>query len=336
MYLLRVFLSIVFFLNVATVEGWTSTLHIEPKKSGSTNNTTWNYEKIGLKKFNQLIFSWNALRPQGYYTFTIRVRDSVTKKWYPWHKAAQWGTKIQRSFSDGSRASTDYNFVRLELPKYRYADGFSISIIGHRALIKNIDRVSINTANLDDFKNESPYRIKDISSILINRVPRISQMAIKHQANASLCSPTSITMLTSYLTGKCIDPKQVAQRVYDTGLEVYGSWPFNTAHAYELTRGRYFFHIERLANFKQLYTHLRQGIPVIVSVTGYLRGAPITYKNGHLLVVVGYDAKRKKVWCNDPAFKDKNKTLVAYELNSFLKAWERSKRLAYIASKKGP
>lgn len=329
--------TIICMLVIVTMRvcAWTSVHHIEPSKSGKLVGNTWTYEEINIKPFNQLIFSWNGLRPKGHYIFSIRVRNKKTKRWYPWHKAAQWGNGIQKSFSGGSSASTDYNFVRLELPKLMHADGFAISIVGKQAAIKNITRVSVNTLDLQAFKHEAPFTIGNLPSILINKVPKISQMCIEHKDNSKLCSPTSITIVASYLTGESIDPKNVAKQVYDTGLEVYGSWPFNTAHGYELTKGKYYFHIERLAHFKQLHDHLKKGIPVIVSVTGNLKGAPMPYKQGHLLVVVGYDAKAKKVWCNDPAFKATDSTLVAYDLADFLKSWENSKRLSYIATRKG-
>lgn len=317
------------------IHAWTSVHHIEPAKSGTFAKNIWNYEEVDIKPFNQLLFSWNGVRPKGHYIFSVRVRNQKTKRWYPWHKAVQWGNGIQKSFSDTSRSSSDYKYVRLELPKLVYADGFAISIIARQTMIKNISRVSVNTLNLAEFQSENVFDVGNLSSILINKVPKISQMCIDHKDNWRLCSPTSITILASYLTGKAIDAKLVAQKVYDNGLEVYGSWPFNTAHGYELTDGKYYFHIERLNNFKQLHTHLKKGIPVIVSVTGTLKGAPMSYKQGHLLVVVGYDAKTKKVWCVDPAFKNSDEMLVAYELTDFLKAWESSKRLAYIASKKG-
>ena len=83
--------------------------------------------------------------------------------------------------------------------------------------------------------------------------------------------------------------------------------------------------------FDQLHKKLMVGVPVVVSVRGKLEGGQKDYNSGHLLVVVGWDAKRKSVICHDPAFYSNKKTLVRYKLKSFLRAWERSHRLAYIA-----
>ena len=146
-----------------------------------------------------------------------------------------------------------------------------------------------------------------------------------------MCSTTSCSMLVSFLMNTMVDPLDFAQHSLDSGLNAYGSWPFNVAHAFELCGGKYFFSVARLPSFRELHHHIYRGIPVVVSVRGYLQGAPKVYSNGHLLLVVGWDAKRKQVICHDPAFKKSRKTLKRYDIASFLSAWERSHRLAYIA-----
>jgi hypothetical protein len=83
-------------------------------------------------------------------------------------------------------------------------------------------------------------------------------------------------------------------------------------------------------SFKQLHTQLMNGAPVIVSVRGFLRGAPKSYDNGHLLVVVGWDAQQREVICNDPAHKTDGEVRVQYGIADFLAAWERSRRLSYL------
>ena len=74
---------------------------------------------------------------------------------------------------------------------------------------------------------------------------------------------------------------------------------------------------------------LAQGIPVTVSVRGTLDGAPKAYDNGHLLVIVGWNAKKKAVICHDPAFDNHQYVLKQYPVQSFIRAWENSRRLAY-------
>lgn len=138
-------------------------------------------------------------------------------------------------------------------------------------------------------------------------------------------------MLLGYLLGQEIDPLEFAEHSFDTGLDAYGSWPFNMAHAFERSGGEVYFAAARLNSFAGLYQRLKQGIPVVVSVRGYLAGAPKIYSHGHLLMVVGFDSERQRVICHDPAFPSDEKIFTSYPLKGFLMAWERSHRLAYLA-----
>lgn len=146
--------------------------------------------------------------------------------------------------------------------------------------------------------------------------------------------PTSCTMLTSYVLNRVVDPLDFARNSFDAGLDKYGSWPFNVAHAYECAQGEAHFCVARLSSFAGLHNHLKKGIPVVVSVRGAIEGAPRVYHNGHLLLVVGYDNKSKEVICHDPAAATANATVQRYALKHFLAAWERSHRLAYMADVK--
>jgi hypothetical protein len=157
-------------------------------------------------------------------------------------------------------------------------------------------------------------------------------MMLNHHKKEVLCSPTSCSMLVSYLMKKRIDPVLFADNAYDAGLNAYGSWPFNVAHAFEVCKGKYLFHVERLSSFSSLYHYLRKKIPVVVSVRGKIIGAPKEYNDGHLLLVVGWDQYHKKVICHDPAIAHSKETRVAYDARSFIRAWELSRRLAYIAT----
>jgi hypothetical protein len=107
--------------------------------------------------------------------------------------------------------------------------------------------------------------------------------------------------------------------VHDQTFDIYGNWVFNTAATEK-------FRVTRLASFEELYTHL----PAVVSVQGPLEGAPLPYLSGHLLVVRGWEAGRVLVM--DPAFPTHEETLTSYPIESFLAAWDRRRRLAYISS----
>jgi hypothetical protein len=336
-------------LYVSYASGWTWTYNKDLVQEFAHKHThyrtrQWCWIQRTQNYFSELIFSWNALRPiRGYYSFWIRVRERNTKQWYAWHEMARWGTDaqgniLQKSFTSKHRLGTHYAHVRLEMPKSRVADAFEVKIKAHsHACLANIRGIAVNTYDFSKFVSEripACYtRLRKLASVYLAQVPRKSQMNLKHPQYRSLCSPTSVSILLSYLLDKTIDACAVARGVFDQGLKIYGSWPFNIAHAFEVAQGSIFFQVERLHSFKTLHSLLCQGIPVIVSVRGALKGAPLHYEQGHLLVVVGWNQRFGKVLCHDPSFKSDHATAVAYDLDEFLAAWERSKRLAYRAIK---
>lgn len=290
--------------------------------------------KYDVDPFGQLIFSWNALRPEtGYFSFYVQVRDAKTKKWGKWHQMAQWGAGIQRSYASARDSLTHYVHVRLEMRNNNLADAFAIKIESHEgADLSLMHSFVVSLTDFSRFRSElDDRRLYKLPSVRVRGVPKLSQFELDHPRNDGLCSPTSCTMLTSFLLNRPIDPLEFAHKSFDDGLDKYGSWPFNIAHAYECANGEAHFCVARLNSFASLHNHLKKGIPVVVSVRGSIKGAPKVYHNGHLLIVVGYDTRKKEVICHDPAAPTAHKTLARYALKHFLAAWERSHRLAYMA-----
>ncbi len=291
------------------------------------------FAKTDTPHFTQLIFSWNAFRPkQGYFKFNVQVRDAKTQRWYDWHRMTEWGANVQRSFRHETLGST-YHHVRLEMPSGNYADGLRISVEAlEGANLKKVRGLFVSVSNLRTFEAERLDRsITGLPSLALSRVPQQSQKVLDHPKKDVLCSPTSCCMLTSYLLKKRLDPIDFANKSYDNGLNAYGSWPFNIAHAFERARGKCFFRVARLESFGQLHSMLKKEIPVVVSVRGHIDGAFKDYDDGHLLLVVGWNQAQQKVICHDPAFESNEETRVSYDIASFLRAWEKSRRLAYCA-----
>lgn len=286
-----------------------------------------------VKQFSQLIFSWNAMRPeQGHFRFMVQARDKATGRWGKWHTMVDWGSSVQRSYSSKEKHA-HYNYVRFDLNNGHYADAFRIKVAAvNHADLSLIKSLAVNVSNLRMFMSERGRKsLHRLPSIHVPEVPKISQRLIDHPDNGGMCSPTSCAMMAAYFMQASIDPLQFASNVYDQGLGVYGSWSMNVAHAYEQCEGKVLFAAARLASFKQLHQHLERGIPVVVSVRGTIKGAPKTYDKGHLLLVVGFDAHDRKVICHDPAWFSHEETEQRYPLDSFIGAWEASRRLAYIA-----
>lgn len=307
---------------------------VEQEANGAKKEIT--FTKLNVQPFSQLIFGWNAFRPLkkgGYYSFHAKVHDAKTKKWGKWHKMVHWGAGIQQSFQSKSDGFSRYEHVRLELDAGSLADAFAIKIEAHDAAsLENLHAFSVTTADLTAFTPD-PFvsNFGQLKSVYLSQVPRLSQFKIKHEDNYKMCSPTSTTMLINYFNESHTNPLHFATGSFDFGLEAYGSWPFNTAHAFDACGGSVHFYPTRLNSFVELYSQLNRGIPVIVSVRGKLPGAPKAYESGHLLVVVGWDNKKQEVICHDPAFKTHRTTLKRYPIQKFLHAWELSRRLAYWA-----
>ncbi len=84
-----------------------------------------------------------------------------------------------------------------------------------------------------------------------------------------------------------------ARSVFDYAYDGAGNWPFNTAYAG--TRGMDGF-VTRLRSLTEAEQFIKAGIPLIASLSfkkGDLPGAGYG-TNGHLMVIVGFDAGRQR------------------------------------------
>lgn len=290
------------------------------------------FERDTTPHFTQLVFSWNVIRPvSGHFSFYVQVRDAENRKWGTWHHMADWGSGIQKTYVSKSDSVSSFVHVRLEMETKKVADAFRIKIIPYKnASLSLVHGCAVTLSDFNVFKAEQIVS-DQLSSLYIQNVPMIAQLAIEHADNSRICSPTSCTMLVQYLTGVYKDPIEFAEKSFDTGLSVYGSWPCNIAHAFEHCNGAIYFAVKRMNSFTDLHRQLIKGIPVVVSVRGNLPGALKPFPHGHLLVVVGWDNKTREVLCHDPAAETNEKVFKRYPIADFLRAWECSHRLSYVA-----
>ena len=120
------------------------------------------------------------------------------------------------------------------------------------------------------------------------------------------CSPTSMSMIVGYWAqdpGPCEPRVRAAvDGVYDWVYDGHGNWPFNTAYA--ATRGLEAW-VTRFRSLAEAEPWIAAGVPVAISYSwkpGELTGAPVRSSEGHLGVLVGFDARGDPV-VNDPAGK---------------------------------
>jgi len=277
----------------------------------SSKNPLW--EERDTLPFNELILSWNGIRPkQSTWIFWVSFHEGE------WLKYAEWGPNSQQTFkSIGIFGYTDQDIA---IPK-EISTHFQIKVDGNE--LEQLHRLTVCLSNSAHFAPPMP---QNLPPVFLQDVPRQSQMVLDHPRREGLCSPVSICTAAKHLfPAKQLDPLKFAQNVYDAGFDMYGNWILNIAESYHQTQSP--CRVERLADFTALHAHLMRGKPVVVSVKGALAGALKPYDEGHLMCVIGYEGN--KVYCIDSRFLSNDATYVAYELDDFLAAWGRRRNLAY-------
>ena len=118
------------------------------------------------------------------------------------------------------------------------------------------------------------------------------------------CSPTSTSMVLGYLnndTGACEPRVRAAvDGVFDWIYDGHSNWPFNTAYAATFGHEGY---VARFTSLAKAEEFVKTGVPVIMSIAwgkNDLSGADIESTNGHLFVLVGFNAEGNPI-VNDPA-----------------------------------
>lgn len=147
------------------------------------------------------------------------------------------------------------------------------------------------------------------------------------------CSPTSTAMVLGHyglqpgpfpdVTAGHADPQvdRTARLVYDHRYGGTGNWAFNTAYASTLTTGDAY--VTRLRNLREAEDFIVAGVPLVISVAfdaRQLSGAPISSSNGHLLVVVGFEADGDVV-VNDPAAASNGAVRRVYDRDELEDVW---------------
>jgi len=315
---------------------------VHTARRGNNDEVVWGKKKTD--PFNELILSWNALRPgQGHLTIWVAVNTAASGKpqWSSWHRLALWGAKRQLTFLNKMHPYVHTRHCRVALQHGRLAYGFRARVVFHdgakpeslKALFGCISRLNHHKLVLPDksIKTVKPHP----------RYTKISQFMLNHPRKKDICSPVSTAMVVSYFHRLMYGTKphrsmsqyalEFTKNVHDQGyLNIYGNWILNTAHAFHALNGDVYFSVQRLNSFYDLYHYIAQRIPVVVSVRR-LPGGATPYAGGHLLVVIGWDNEARRVICLDPAFAPHHATLKSYPLLPFIRAWGRSNNLSYVA-----
>lgn len=165
-------------------------------------------------------------------------------------------------------------------------------------------------------------------------VPEKSQIA--YQGGEGWCSPTSVSMVLNYWSGKlgrtdlAKDVPDVARACFDENYNGTGNWPFNAAYAGSFPGMRAC--ISRFDGFADLEAWLRKGLPVVISApANLLNDNPKTSAAGHLVVFTGF-TENGDVVINDPwaRLEKGQRVRRVYLRENVRKAWSKSGRTVYL------
>ena len=300
-------------------------------ESAPTSSSEWIWEEKTTSPFNELIVSWNGLRPlKGKWTFWVSLRQD---EWSPWMRYAEWSSTAQKTFkSEGGKIAQ--SFQDAVFPIQGFCDAFRIKAVAEGG--SDLTRLDAIFACVSDLtKRTSEAAKKALPFAMLPEMPRQSQMVLDHPRATDLCSPTSTSTALNYLLKRpALDPVAFAAKVRDEEFDIYGNWILNTAQSYEEAKGKFKPHVERLNGFSDIHAYLCQKLPVVVSIRGPISGSPQPYASGHLVCVFGYDPNQSRVYCIDSGFFDNPSTFASYDLAEFLTAWGRRGNIAYVFPKK--
>jgi peptidase C39-like protein len=259
--------------------------------------------------YKEAIASWNAATPAGSWV-EIQFRAQYGTRWSKWYILGIWASDystIRRhsvasqgdsdglvsadTFISSSKKATTNKF-QLKLRLFS-ADGVATPSVRNASVAYSSEKPKTATVSAGN---------PALWNTLLN-VPECSQM-VYPDGGSVWCSPTSTSMVLGYWnqdTGPCEPRVRAAvDGVYDWVYDGHGNWPFNTAYA--ATFG-YEGYVARLTSLARAEEFVAAGVPVIMSVAwsqGQLTGADVDSTNGHLVVLVGFDAAGNLI-INDPA-----------------------------------
>lgn len=280
---------------------------------------------VEVAPFNELIPSWNVTGPA---TSAVAVQVRVRRpdgRWTPYFSFGTWSAAGARASARVSRtADGTVNTDTLTLPFRATAFQYKATLgPGLKAHL-----LSFNTADTAlRFGGQGQAGQAQVWNTVL-KVPGLSQM-IYPNGGPIWCSPTSVSMILGFWNRPVRVP-DAARATYDRTYDGFGNWPFNTAYA--ATQGLQAL-VTRLGSLRDAEAYIAQGLPLALSVrfkAGELPGAPLSWSNGHLLVLTGFDAQGNPV-VNDPAAKNDAGVKRTYPRAVFERLWlNHAGGMAYV------
>jgi hypothetical protein len=310
-------------LRGVEVRGQTLTL------AGGATSGTLTGQPIKVAAFDELVPSWNSTTP-GAGSVTVEVRAQTGTAWTRWFSFGTWssaegGASLNGQKDAAGQILTDTLRLSAKATTYQYRVTLRGAGTSVRLLAFNTSDRARQAAGVGQASNRAAWgKVTD--------VPQRSQMVFAE--GAGWCSPTSTSMILAHY-GVNVAVPTAAKGMFDRVYEGTGNWPFNIAYAGE--QGMRAF-ITRLPSLAAAEKYTGAGLPLAVSLgwkAGELPGAPLASSDGHLMVLLGFDAKGNPVM-NDPAAPTDAGVRRTYPRAAFEKLWlTHSGGLSYVIAPQG-
>ncbi len=259
--------------------------------------------------FSELIASWNATTPANTWVETL-VRAKLGDRWTKWYNLGIWASDTETIERHSVRLQGDADgYVSVDTlvlsAKKVTAAAFQLKV--RLFSVNNIASPNVRYMSAA-YSTAAPKKIipstgDDANWNTLLAVPECSQMVYPNGGNV-WCSPTSTSMVMGFygfMPGPCAPRVQaVVAGVFDWIYDGHGNWPFNTAYAATIGLEA---SVRRFTSLDEVETWVKEGVPVVISIAwnkNDLTGAAVSSSNGHLVVVVGFDASGNPI-VNDPA-----------------------------------
>ena len=294
--------------------------------------------------FDTLVPSWETATPSGtWIELEVRVRSGGV--WTPWFDMGVWasetGSVARHSVAGQWSGAWEVLTETLRSNAQAFADAYQYRLTlfteqpGTSPLVRG---VSVTAS--DSYRHGENLGAAGSGSWGLELgVPSRSQW-VYPEGGEIWCSPTSLSMVMAYWASQTGDPSLdqpvpvVAAGTYDYVYGGWGNWPFNTAYAsaYGLKAS-----VNRFSSIEQAEWWIEMGIPVVASIAWdnssserQLSGAPLTWSDGHLLVIQGFDPSGNVI-VSDPAGSDDSGVRRVYFRDEFARAWfSGSGGIAYL------
>ncbi len=287
-------------------------------------------QPVSVPAFDELVPSWNSQTGKAG-SVGVEVRAQTGAGWTHWYSFGRWSAAEGRTSQNGQKDAqgqilTDTLRLNAKASAFQYRVTLRGPDTSLRLIGMNTSLRGNRAAGLGQPGDPQTWG-------KVNDVPQRSQM-IYPGGGEVWCSPTSVSMiLAKYGVNQTVP--QVAHGLYDQAYDGTGNWPFNTAYAGE--QGLRAF-VTRLPNLAAAEQYIAAGFPLGVSLgwkKGELPGAPISYSDGHLMVLVGFDRAGNPV-LNDPAAPSNASVRRTYPRAAFEKLWlTHSGGLSYVIAPQG-